>query len=82
MKPRADVGAGCYTVTVTASLVIDVPDLAVSVDTERPIGGETRIRVYVGPDIELVFTPGTADRLADALVNMDEWPVISPQVTR
>jgi hypothetical protein len=67
---------------VTASLVIDLPDLAVSVESERPIGGATRVRVYVGPDIELVFTPGTADRLADALCNAEEWPVVSRQVTR
>jgi hypothetical protein len=65
-----------------AALVIDIPDLAVSVESERPIGGDPRVRVYVGPDIELVFTPGTADRLADALCNSHEWPVISPQVTR
>ena len=48
-------------------IVIDLPDLAVSVDTERPIGGPTRVRVYLGPEIELVMTAATADRLADAL---------------
>jgi hypothetical protein len=64
-------------------LVIEVPDLAVSVDTERPFGGADRVRVYIGPDIELVLTPGTADRLADALCSIpDEWPVIRAQVTR
>ena len=63
------------------ALVIDVPDLLVSVDTERPLDGQDRVRVYIGPDIELVFTPATADRLADALCE-DAWPVISPQVTR
>jgi hypothetical protein len=65
-----------------APLVIDIPDLLVSVDTERPIGGETRVRVYIGPEIELVFTVATADRLADALCDSADWPVISPQVTR
>lgn len=64
------------------ALVIEVPDLAVSVEAERPIGGQPRIRVYIGPDIELVFTVATADRLADALCDSSAWPVISPQVTR
>lgn len=65
-----------------APLVIEVPDLAVSVDTEQPIGGPARVRVYIGPEIELVLTVATADRLADALCDSADWPVISSQVTR
>ena len=65
-------------------IVIEVPDLAVSVDTERPIDGPTRVRVYIGPEIELVLTARTADQLGDALCGAipDQWPLISPQVTR
>jgi hypothetical protein len=61
------------------ALVIDVPDLLVSVDTERPLDGLDRVRVYIGPDIELVFTPATAARLIDALDQMtcdDDLPVL------
>jgi hypothetical protein len=60
-------------------IVIEVPDLAVSVDTERPIQGATRVRVYFGPEIEVVLTPATADRLVAALDDMvtdDRAPVV------
>jgi hypothetical protein len=48
-------------------IVIDVPQLAVSVERETPIGAPDRVRVYFGPDIELVLTDSTANHLADAL---------------
>ena len=54
-------------------IVIEVPDLAVSADTESPIGAPDRVRVYIGPEIELVMSAPMADRLADALVDcMDD----------
>jgi uncharacterized protein involved in exopolysaccharide biosynthesis len=48
-------------------IVIEVPDLAVSAETEAPIGAPVRVRVYIGPEIELVMSAPLADRLADAL---------------
>jgi hypothetical protein len=49
------------------AIVIDVPQLAVSVERESPIGAPDRYRLYFGPDIELVLTESTANHLADAL---------------
>ena len=59
--------------------MIGVPDLAVSVDTERPIGQPSQVRVYFGPEIELVLTVDTADRLVaalDDLITDDHQPVV------
>lgn len=61
-----DVGGGCYT-SGMSPIVIEVPDLAVSVESERPIGAPERVRVYIGPEIELVMSVPMADRLADAI---------------
>ena len=62
------VGAGWYTDGMSP-LTIEVPELAISADQEQPIGGPDRYRVFIGPEIELVMTSVTAERLADALVD-------------
>lgn len=60
-------------------IVIDIPEqTAVSAESEQPIEQSERIRVYFGPDIEIVLTPETADRVADALIDVlsDARPVV------
>jgi hypothetical protein len=59
-------------------IVIELPDLLVSVDTERPIDEPTQVRVYIGPDIELVMTECMADRLTEALVDTMAAPIMLP----
>lgn len=59
-------------------IVIEVPDLAVSAETESPIDAPDRVRVYIGPEIELVLSPATADRLADALDDLDDQDAVTP----
>ena len=63
-------------------IVIEVPDLAVSVDTESPIGAPDRVRIYIGPEIELVMSSPMADRLADALVDVDDRPTVTVSIPR
>lgn len=57
-------------------LTIDVPELAVSADPECPLDGPDRVRVYIGPEIELVLTHSTAEQLVDALVDALEHAVV------
>ena len=60
-------------------IVIEIPELVPTAESEAPIGRPDQVRLYIGPDIELVMTPATADRVVDALIEVradDGRPVV------